>query len=129
MNFEAGESKIYFKPINSDEDYKELGRAKEIKIENNEKTIKNDFIDISKKTDSLSIELKKDSFKAFEKMFGFNTLKSKRFKKLLMSVGFDRNEAEKINNFFKYNSTPRYEYVINIYSGNIKIIKDFLKGI
>ena len=129
MNFEAGESKIYFKPINSDEDYKELGEVKEIKIENNKKTIKNDFIDISKKADSLNIELKKDSFKAIEKMLGYNNLKSKRFKKLLMSVGFGRNEAEKINNFYKYNNTPRYEYAIDIYSGNIKVIKDFLKGI
>lgn len=129
MNFEVGESKIYFKPIASDEEYKELSEAKELKIETNEKTIKNDFIDISKKEISLNIELKKDSFKAIKKMLGYSNLKSKRFKKLLMSVGFDRNEAEKINNFFKYNNTPRYEYVINIYSGNIKAIKDFLKGI
>lgn len=69
------------------------------------------------------------SFEAIKKMLGFKNLKSKRLKKLLMSVGFDRNETEKINNFYKYNNTPRYEYAIDIYSGNIKVIKDFLKGI
>lgn len=127
MNFETGESKIYFKPINSDEDYKELGEVKEMKIENNKKTIKNDFIDISKKADSLNIELKKDSFNAIKKMLGYSNLKSKRFKKLLMSVGFGRNEAEKINNFFKYNSVPRYEYYIQEYSEEIELIKKILK--
>lgn len=129
MNFEAGESKIYFKPIDSNEEYKELGETKELKIETNEKTIKNDFIENSKKEISLNVELKMGSFEAIKKMLGFKNLKSKRFKKLLMSVGFGRNEAEKINNFYKYNNTPRYEYTIDIYSGNIKVIKDFLKGI
>lgn len=132
MNFEAGESKIYFKPINSDEEYKELGKAKELKAE---PLIEDGAIPTAENiighelTGSISVSLEKNNIIRFKKMFGFNTLKSKRFKKLLMSVGFDRNEAEKINNFFKYNNAPRYKHVIDIYSDNSKVIKDFLKGI
>ena len=80
-------------------------------------------------TGSISVSLEKNNIIRFKKMLGYNILKPKRFKKLLMSVGFSRNEAEEINNFFKYNSVPRYEYYIQEYSEKIELIKKFLKSL
>ena len=130
MIFKIEETKIYFKLIDSDEEYKELGKAKELAAE---PLIEDGAIPTEEKiighelTGSISVSLEKNNIIRFKKMLGYNILKPKRFKKLLMSVGFDRNEANYINNIFKYNGQRRYNYFIDNYKNSINGLKYYIR--
>ena len=123
MGEEIKDNKIYYKV--GDGEYTELGNVKEIELECNNKVEENFFVNKNQFEDSITINTSKN----LAKLFRVNILKPKRFKKLLMSVGFQRNEAEHINNFFKYNHVIRYQSYIDLYAENVKMIRDYLKGV
>lgn len=75
---------------------------------------------------SVSFSDREKIFSKIRKTLGYSILKPKRFKKLLMSKGFSRNQAEQINKFFVYNHEPRYEHYIDLYSDNIKNMRAVL---
>lgn len=123
MGEEIKDNKIYYKV--GDGEYTELGKVKEIELEPNDGYLREN---LSQREITFEADLPMKT-KNLAKFFGVNILKPKRFKKLLMSVGFQRNEAEHINNFFKYNHVIRYQSYIDLYADNIKMIRDYLKGV
>lgn len=50
---------------------------------------------------SMTIEIPKDRVRQILKMYGLNRITRKRFKKLLMSCGLQRNDAEVVANAFR----------------------------
>lgn len=72
-------------------------------------------------------DLDKENSKKLINYIGLNILTKKKFKKMLMSVGFDRNEANYINNIFKYNGQKRYSYFINNYKNSINGLKYYIR--
>lgn len=74
------------------------------------------------KSISFSCGIDKDSMKRFEKDFGLNHISKKRAKKLLMSRGWSRNEANKI---IEEHTMPRTK--TNIYNYGIKLTKVHIK--
>ena len=119
MGEEINNNKIYFKDENGN--MQEIRSTEGLKIE---PLIEDEEIPTAKNILghelTCSVPLNKDEIIRFRKTFGYNILKPKRFKKLLMSKGFSRNEAEQINKFFVYNHKPRYGYYIDLYSNNTK---------
>lgn len=123
MGEEIKDNKIYYKV--GDGEYTELGKFLKIEPEGNDRVGENLLKNGKEFEESIIINTSKN----LAKLFRVNILKPKRFKKLLMSVGFQRNEAEHINNFFKYNHEPRYQSYIDLYADKVKMIKDYFKGI
>lgn len=125
---EINNNKIYFK--DEDGNMQEIcgteGLKAEPLIEDEEKSTAKNILG-HELTGSISVSLGKNDIIRFRKMLGYNILKPKRFKKLLMSIGFDRNEAEQINKFFVYNNKSRYQYYIKLYADNIKNMKYVLE--
>lgn len=126
MGEEINNNKIYFK--DEDGNIQEISGTEGLKAE---PLIEDETIPTAKNILghelTCSIPLKKSDILRFRKTIGYNILKPKRFKKLLMSIGFDRNEAEQINKFFVYNHEPRYEYYIDLYSDNVKNMRYVLE--
>lgn len=127
MGEEIKNNKIYFK-AEVDGEFIELGKTEELKVEDNNRVGENLLKNVTYAS-SLNINLKSSFMSEFRKLLGYNILKPKRFKKLLMSVGFRRNEAEKINKIFMYSYEHRYQYYIDLYAENVKMIRNHLKGV
>ena len=128
-------NKIYFK--DEDGNMQEIGSAEDfnlIEVETDNIKISSSEFDAKLASKSVFSGELSVSFSDGEKFFsrirktlGYSILKPKRFKKLLMSKGFSRNQVEQINKFFVYNHEPRYEYYIDLYSDNIKNMRYVLE--
>lgn len=115
MGEESKISKLFFTTTsngNSDREWQEINMI------NNADTLPTNYEDSiteiyeTPKSISFSYEIDKDSMKRFMKEFELNHISKKRAKKLLMSQGFNRNEANNI----AININPRTE-------GNIKLFQ------
>lgn len=117
--------KVYYKVEDLDENYKELKGVSKIKsLDDIDLYNIDNFYIPEELAGTLSVTLDTNKLK---KTLGYNILNAKRFKKLLMSVGLNRNEAEYLNNFFKYNNVPRYEYLIDFFKRNADGVKYWAK--
>ena len=131
MGTDMGEeinNKMYFK--DEDGNMQEIGSTEGLKIEpliEDEAIPTGENIIGHELTGSISVSLEKNNIIRFKKMLGYNILKPKRFKKLLMSIGFDRNEAEWINETFEFFGKHRYECFINGYKDLVPGIKLVIK--
>lgn len=102
MGEESKVSKLFFTTTsngNSDREWQEINMISDINITPNyydEYEKKSTEIYETPKSVSFSYEIDKDSMKRFMKKFGLNHISKKRAKKLLMSRGWSRNEANKI---------------------------------
>lgn len=122
-------SKIYFK--DEDGNMQEIGSTEGLKIEpliEDEAIPTGENIIGHELTGSISVSLEKNNIIRFKKMLGYNILKPKRFKKLLMSIGFDRNEAEWVNELFEFFGKHRYECFINGYKDLVPQIKRIIEN-
>lgn len=120
-------NKMYFK--DEDGNMQEIGTVKglelaDYEIEDNKMVFEN-FNDSIEFESTIDMEAQ---IRKARKLLGYNILKPKRFKKLLMSIGFDRNEAEWINEVFKINYAHRYENYIVHYSKMVAAIKKYMKA-
>lgn len=135
MGEEINNNKIYFKDENGN--MQEIGSAEglnlteietdNIKISSSEFDAKLASKSVFSGEFSVSFSDGEKFFSRIRKMLGYSILKPKRFKKLLMSKGFSRNQAEQINKFFVYNNKSRYQYYIKLYADNMRLLKVFLK--
>lgn len=111
---ESLNEKVYYTNVN-DNEYTELKGVNEINIQQEIDGIHIYFKrnkNIKDLGGTLSFVISSDSMKRFMKKFGLNHISKKRAKKLLMSQGFNRNEANNI----AININPRTE-------GNIKLFQ------
>ena len=138
MGTDIGEeinNKIYFKDeggnmqeIGSTEDFNLIEvETDNIKISSSEFDAKLASKSVFSGELSVSFSDGEKFFSRIRKTLGYSILKPKRFKKLLMSIGFDRNEAEWINETFKFFGKHRYECFINGYKDLVPGIKLVIK--
>lgn len=98
-NCEVIPGKVFIK-TNENDELKELGEIKAESIE----ICNDDAVDamryyaesVTNKGYSAELTFSKEEGRRFLKMMGLETITRKRFKKLLMGCGFQRNQAEKI---------------------------------
>ena len=103
-NCEVVPGKVFVK-INENDELKELGEIKAESIE----TCNDDAVDamryyaesVTNKGYSAELTFSKEDGRRFLKMMGLETITRKRFKKLLMGCGIQKNEAEIIAREFQ----------------------------
>lgn len=125
MGEEINNNKIYFK--DEDGNMEEIGTVKGLELADYE--IEDNKMFFKNFNDSIEFEFTIDmkaQIQKYRKRLGYNILKPKRFKKLLMSIGFDKNEAEWINENFKFYGKHRYERFINGYKDLVPGIKKYI---
>ncbi len=125
-NIKFGEAKVFYK-LNEDDELKELGEIPELKAESIE-VCNDDAADairyyaesVTNKGYSAELTLSKGASQRLLKAIGENKITRKRFIKLLMSYGIQRNNAQDIAEFvhiqgWKY--TPNIVKIFRIKQG------------
>ncbi len=106
MGEEINNNKIYFKDEGGN--MQEIGSTEDFNlIEVETDNIKIETFDFISKSKSFEFECKIEPENFLYSKFLFGGLKPKKFKKILMSCGFDRNQAEFINKYCIYNNIIR----------------------